>query len=113
MSGDEDEERRERERLGDRREYNSWSESRRLVVSQMEQMDRSLRDLSAKVDNFGSYSREKIDEVNRQSAKEIGELKTRLALVEYSSRIWSAAIAIISSAVCTGVIQIVISHTGK
>ena len=110
---DDEEDRNERLRQGDRRESNSWNENRRLIVAKLEQTDRSLRELSAKVDTFGSYSRERIDAVNQQFAKDLGEVRTRLTLVEYSSRIWSAAIAIISSAVMAGIVQIVLSHTGK
>jgi hypothetical protein len=95
------------------RESMSWLESRRLVIAQLESMDKALRELSSRVDSFATYSREQLDRNNREQTALIAAIQTRLAIVEYTSRIWSVGAGIVSGAVATAIFQAIVESLKK
>ncbi|MSP00391.1 MAG: hypothetical protein EXR07_04965 [Acetobacteraceae bacterium] len=88
-------------------EYNSWIESRRLVIAQLGAMDASIRELTIKVDRLNDLTREKAVEVAREAQTGLADVNLRLVMLETRIKIWGAVVGLLGGGVATILVNLV------
>ena len=85
----------------------SWNESRRLIISQLRDMDGSIRELSARIDKYSETAREKASEVAKEAQAGIIELNLRVAMLELRAKMWGAFVGLVAGSAGTLLVEVV------
>lgn len=93
--------------MPDNEELASWLESRRLIISQLNSMDGSIKDLSIRIDRFNDTAREKAVDVAKEAQQGITELNLRVAMLEMKAKMWGAGIGLVAGGIGTVAIEII------
>jgi len=88
-------------------EVASWNESRRLIISQLRDMDASIRELSARIDKYNDSARERASEVAKEAQAGIIELNLRVAMLEMRAKMWGAFVGLVGGSAGTLLIELV------
>lgn len=88
-------------------EAGSWIESRRLIISQLRDMDGSIRELSARIDRFNENARDKASEVAKEAQAGIMALNLRVAMLELRAKMWGAIVGLVGGALGTLLVELV------
>ncbi|MEI7711649.1 MAG: hypothetical protein WCI94_09465 [Rhodospirillales bacterium] len=85
----------------------SWNESRRLIISQLRDLDGSIRELSARIDKYSETAREKASEVAKEAQAGIIELNLRVAMLELRAKMWGAFVGLVAGSAGTLLVEVV------
>ena len=85
----------------------SWNESRRLIITQLRDMDGSIRELSARIDKYSETAREKASEVAKEAQAGIIELNLRVAMLELRAKMWGACVGLVGGSAGTLLVEVV------
>ena len=85
----------------------SWNESRRLIISQLRDMDGAIRELSARIDKYSETAREKASEVAKEAQAGIIELNLRVAMLELRAKMWGAFVGLVAGSAGTLLVEVV------
>jgi hypothetical protein len=94
-------------------ETGSWAESRRLIISQLRDMDGSIRELTVRIDKFNEAARDKATEVAKEAQKGIVELNLRVAMLELRAKIWGAIVGMFAGCAGTFLVEVVTRAMSK
>lgn len=98
---------------GNDTEFSSWLESRRLIITQLANMDRSIQELSRKVDQFKDAAREQTTEHADKAQTAINDLNVRLSVLDMRIKMWAlafGAVAGIAAEIVTGLVTKGLGH---
>jgi hypothetical protein len=87
-------------------EVASWNESRRLIISQLRDMDASIRELSTRIDKYNDSARERASEVAKEAQAGIIELNLRVAMLELRAKMWGAFVGLVGGSAGTLLIEL-------
>lgn len=82
----------------------SWNESRRLIVSQLRDMNGSLKELSTKIDTMNEKSRDRITLLDASVALQLSDMKIRISMLEVRAKIWGGMIGAVGGSVAAFVL---------
>ncbi len=91
----------------------TWNESRRLIISQLRDMDGSIRELSHRIDKYSETAREKASEVAKEAQTGIIELNLRVAMLELRAKMWGAFVGLVGGSVGTLLVEVVRRSVGR
>jgi len=85
----------------------SLNESRWLIISQLRDLDGSIRELSARIDKYSETAREKASEVAKEAQAGIIELNLRVAMLELRAKMWGAFVGLVAGSAGTLLVEVV------
>lgn len=91
----------------------SWVEARRLIISNLRNVDTRLGQLSEKIEQMQEKARERDRVFEARVETRIGDLNTRMAMMELRAKMWGGAIGFIGGGVASALADIVIGKLAR
>ena len=86
-----------------------WVENRKLIVSQLSVMDKSINDLGGKIETFHEANRSRTTDIEKDLRASLTEMTVRIAMLEVRAKIWGGIIGLATGSGAALVIDL-ISH---